>query len=123
MSPIKQLLRCLQKSEVDISDLIQRGNYRHLLLSFIIQLNCSWLNSCRPTEEEKPFTEVYVYHKSERERKATHFGSVSYIRVDTDAYRSNDHTLKLFVQKMAAIAFYPLSFVHPTWLAVQQEAP
>ena len=35
----------------------------------------------------------------------------------------NDPTLKLFVKKMAVIAFCPPSFVHPAWLAVQQEAP
>ena len=40
-----------------------------------------------------------------------------------DVYRSNDPTLKQFVQKMAAIAFCPPSFVRPAWLAVQQEAP
>ena len=40
-----------------------------------------------------------------------------------DVYRSSDPTLKLFVQKMAAIAFCSPSFVHPAWLGVQQEAP
>ena len=41
----------------------------------------------------------------------------------TTLYRSSDPTLKLFVQKMAAIAFCPPSFVCPAWLAVKQEDP
>ena len=40
-----------------------------------------------------------------------------------DVYRSNDPTLKPFVQEMTAIAFCPPSFVCPVWLGVQQEAP
>ena len=40
-----------------------------------------------------------------------------------DVYRSNDPTLKPFVQEMAVIAFCPSSFVCPAWLGVQQEAP
>ena len=40
-----------------------------------------------------------------------------------DVYRSNDPTLKQFIQKMAAIAFCPPAFVRPAWLGVQQEAP
>ena len=40
-----------------------------------------------------------------------------------DVYRSNDPTLKQFVQKVAAIAFCPPSFVRPAWLGVQEEAP
>ena len=33
-----------------------------------------------------------------------------------DVYKSSDPTLKQFVQKMAAIAFCPPSFVRPAWL-------
>ena len=34
-----------------------------------------------------------------------------------------DLSLKHFVQKMAAIAFFPPAFVQPAWVSVQQEAP
>ncbi len=38
-------------------------------------------------------------------------------------YKSSDKTLQHFVPNMAAIAFCPLTFVRPAWLAVQQEVP
>ena len=34
-------------------------------------------------------------------------------------YSSSSGELKAFVQKMAAVAFFPLTFVRPAWLAVQ----
>lgn len=38
-------------------------------------------------------------------------------------YRSPSGDLKAFVQMMAAVAFCPLTYVRPAWLAIQQSAP
>ncbi len=40
-----------------------------------------------------------------------------------EEYKSNDETLKRFVQKMAAVVFCLPAFVRTAWLGVQQEAP
>ena len=38
-------------------------------------------------------------------------------------YRNPDGEVKPFVQLMASVAFCPLTYVRPAWLAIQQQAP